>query len=65
MIKPAPYKLICPKCNYFKIVRPQSDCLNITEMMDICPKCAVPMKPSKISIANNTFKSIYRKLFGI
>ena len=62
-ILPKPFKLICPKCKYTKIIRPQSDSLNIMDAVDLCPKCAVPMKQSKISNADNILANIFSKLF--
>ena len=28
MTQPKPYKLVCPKCDYSKVVTPKSDVLN-------------------------------------
>lgn len=28
MIQPLPFKYVCPKCGYSKIVKPKSDALN-------------------------------------
>ena len=64
MIKPKPFKLICPKCKYTKIIRPQSDSFNIMDAVDICPRCAVPMKYSTTKRIPNVFTSLFGKLFG-
>ena len=43
MIKPQPYKLKCPKCNYLKVVSPKSDALSIIDLSSTCPKCGTKM----------------------
>lgn len=46
-IKPNPYKLVCPKCGYSKVVRVESDCLSpkdLIAMSPICPKCKEEME---------------------
>ena len=50
MVKPQPYKLICLKCNYLKVVKPKSDALNPMDMMSKCPKCAAMMEKKELSI---------------
>lgn len=44
MIRPIPYKLICPKCRFTKIVTPKSDSSLIIEDLASCPKCKVRME---------------------
>jgi Zn finger protein HypA/HybF involved in hydrogenase expression len=31
-IKPNPYKLVCPKCGFSKVVAPRSDALTIKDL---------------------------------
>ncbi len=39
MIQPRPFKYVCPKCGYEKIVKPKSDALDISHRLSSCPKC--------------------------
>ena len=64
MIKPNPFKLICPNCNYAKVVKPQSDNLNILDASQPCPKCDTLMNRTKMSDSNTVFQNIFSKLFG-
>jgi transcription elongation factor Elf1 len=43
-IQPKPYKLVCPKCGYTKIVAPKSDASLMIEDLSSCPKCEVRME---------------------
>ena len=47
-IQPKPYKLICKKCGYFKIVKHKSDVYDIVS--SICPKCKSKMKKVTVNI---------------
>ena len=38
-IKPKAITCVCPKCNWIKTVKPQSDCLVSGEYFNECPKC--------------------------
>ena len=53
MIQPSPYKYVCPKCGYSKVVRPKSDVLNPLDLMDKCPKCSSKMGREKLSFFDN------------
>lgn len=44
LIKPTPYKLVCPKCGYTKTVIPKSDASTMIEDLSFCPKCEVRME---------------------
>lgn len=44
MIKPEPYKLVCPKCGFSKIVKPQSDAFTSSDSLPFCSKCKTTMK---------------------
>jgi len=48
MIQPKPYKLICPKCGYSKIVQPKSDVLNSVEEFPFCLKCKTKMQKKEL-----------------
>ena len=46
-VRPKPYKLVCPKCGYSKIVAPKSDCLtgeDLLAMNPVCKKCGNKME---------------------
>lgn len=49
MIQPQPYKFVCPKCGYSKIVKPKSDALNPTDMFSICPQCEAKMEKKRLN----------------
>lgn len=64
MIAPTPYKLVCPKCGYSKVVKVKSDCLNpedLINMSPICPKCKEQMEKKDMNILDNF--NIRRKYF--
>ena len=56
MIKPKPFKFVCPKCAYSKVVKPQSDVLNIMDMMNICPKCKAIMERKELNLFDKLFR---------
>lgn len=64
MIKPKPFKLICPNCNYSKDVSPKSDNLDIMDAVQHCPKCDMLMKCTKSEETDNILTSIFSKLTG-
>ena len=43
-VQPKPYKLVCPKCGFTKIVTPKSDASTMIEDLSSCPKCEVRME---------------------
>ncbi len=53
MIQPKPFKFLCPKCSYTKIVKPKSDVLNPMDMMSICPKCDAKMERKELTSLDN------------
>ncbi len=53
MIQPKPFKYICPKCGYSKVVKPKSDVLNPMDMMSICPKCEAKMEKNVLTSLDN------------
>ena len=59
-VRPKPYKLVCPKCGFTKIVTPKSDASTMIEDLSSCPKCEVRMeiKYSESKSSTNTYSSI-------
>jgi len=53
MIQPKPFKYVCQKCGYSKVVKPKSDVLNPIEMMSICPKCEAKMEQKELTLLDN------------
>jgi hypothetical protein len=62
MIQPNPYKLVCPKCDYSKIVTPKSDVLISAIDLSICPKCNIRHEKKTITTKEN--KSWFKMNFG-
>jgi hypothetical protein len=62
MIQPNPYKLVCPKCDYSKIVTPKSDVLISAIDLSICPKCNIRLEEKTITTKEN--KSWFKMNFG-
>ncbi len=58
MIQPKPFKYICTKCNYSKIVKPKSDVLNPADFNSTCPKCSSKMEREDLDVIDN-IKSIF------
>ncbi len=67
-VKPNPYKLVCQKCGFSKVVAPKSDALSpkdLVAMSPVCSKCGNKMgtkKCYKFSLTNlfNIFKNYTR-----
>ncbi|OCL90300.1 hypothetical protein [Arcobacter porcinus] len=67
-VKPNPYKLVCQKCGFSKVVAPKSDALSpkdLVAMSPICSKCGEKMERKsvdKFSLTNlfNIFKNYTR-----
>ncbi len=61
-VKPNPYKLVCQKCGYSKIVAPKSDALSVLDlkaMHTVCSKCGGQMDKRNITKLD-TFFSIFK-----
>ncbi len=46
-VKPNPYKLVCQKCGFSKVVAPKSDALtpkDLVAMSPVCSKCGNKME---------------------
>ena len=67
-VKPNPFKLVCSKCCFSKVVAPKSDALSpkdLVAMSPICSKCGEKMERKsvgKFSLTNlfNIFKNYTR-----
>ena len=61
-VQPKPYKLVCPKCGFTKIVTPKSDVVDFNDlqaMNPICTKCKEQMKKKKLNSLDSLF-SIFK-----
>ena len=61
-IKPNPYKLVCLKCGFSKIVAPKSDALSpkdLVAMSPVCKKCGEKMERKDTNMLDNIF-SIFK-----
>ena len=65
MINPPAHKFICPKCNYSKIVSPKSDALDLSDYLQVCPKCNVEMKKVELSTLSDEVFAYVKDKFGI
>ncbi len=52
-IQPLPFKYICRKCKYKRIVKPKNDKVNFIDMVSICPKCKNSMQRQKLNLLEN------------
>ncbi|NWF65916.1 MAG: hypothetical protein HXX81_00425 [Campylobacterales bacterium] len=59
MLPSKPFKFICQKCGFSKIVIPKSDVLNIMDMITICPKCGNEVVQKELNIFDYV-KSIFK-----
>ena len=62
-IKPNPYKLVCPKCGFSKIVAPKSDALSpkdLVAMSPICSKCGDKMERRSVDGLDSLIDSFFR-----
>ncbi len=61
-IKPNPYKLVCPKCVFSKVVALKSDALSpkaLISMSPVCPKCKEQMERKDLKKLDTLF-SIFK-----
>ena len=61
-IKPNPYKLVCLKCGFSKVVAPKSDVLTMKDLKDmnpVCSKCGEEMEKEKLNPID-TILSIFK-----
>ena len=50
MFPPEPFKVVCPKCNDSKVVKPKSDVLDPRDWYIICSKCKVQMQRTELNV---------------
>ena len=63
-IKPNPYKLVCPKCGFSKVVASKSDALSpkdLVAMSPVCKKCGEKMERKSV----DKLESVIDSLFGM
>ncbi len=61
-VAPRPYKLVCPKCGFTKIVRLESDALSGKDLLQlsvVCPRCGTAMNKEAL----NRFDRFMEKWF--
>ena len=51
-IPPKPFIKSCPKCGYFKVLRPKSDTDISYLLASKCPKCNIALKKQNFSLSN-------------
>ena len=57
-IKPNPYKLVCAKCGFSKVVAPKSDALSAKDLVAmslVCSKCGEKMERKSVDKLDNLF----------
>ena len=61
-IKPNPYKLVCPKCGFSKVVAPKSDALSpkdLVAMSPVCKKCGEKMERKSVDKLDSVIDSLF------
>ncbi|MEM5557400.1 hypothetical protein AAHK07_02645 [Aliarcobacter cryaerophilus] len=61
-IKPKPYKLVCPKCGFSKVVAPKSDALSpkdLVAMSPVCSKCGEKMERKSVDGLDSLIDSLF------
>ncbi len=61
-IKPNPYKLVCPKCGFSKVVAPKSDVLSAKDfvaMSPVCSKCGEKMERKSVDKLDSVIDSLF------
>ena len=61
-VKPNPYRLVCPKCGFSKVVTLKSDVLSPKDLMamsSICSKCGEQMERKELDKLDTLF-SIFK-----
>lgn len=56
MVAPRPFKYVCPKCGYSRVVIIESDCLTIEDALNMnstCPKCKTEMEEKELGFFDN------------
>jgi DNA-directed RNA polymerase subunit RPC12/RpoP len=63
-VQPKPYKLVCPKCGYSKVVSLKSDFLSLKDLISmspVCSKCKEQMDRESV----DKLESVIDSLFGM
>ncbi|EPZ2626741.1 hypothetical protein ACXLT2_000006 [Campylobacter coli] len=61
MIRPMPFKKVCKKCGYSKVIAPKSDVMPFSGDVFTCPKCK-----ETLQIKNtNALEMVLGALFGV
>ena len=61
-VKPNPYKLVCPKCGFSKVVAPKSDALSakdLVAMSPVCSKCGEKMERKSVDKLDSVIDSLF------
>ena len=61
-IKPNPYKRVCHKCCFSKVVAPKSDVLSAKElvaMSPVCKKCGEKMERKSVDKLDSVIDSLF------
>lgn len=61
-VKPNPYKLVCSKCGFSKLVAPKSDALSSEDLMamhPICSKCGETMERRDVDKLDSVIDSLF------
>ncbi|MCG3688803.1 hypothetical protein [Aliarcobacter butzleri] len=62
-VKPNPYKLVCPKCGFSKVVAPRSDAFSakdIIAMRPVCSKCGEKMERRSVDGLDSLIDSLFK-----
>lgn len=59
MVKPAPYKVRCPKCGYSRVIKPKSDVIIEEAILSICPTCKCDMIREELSVLDKLFIKLF------
>ncbi|MBF7041912.1 hypothetical protein IY971_00560 [Campylobacter volucris] len=64
MIRPMPFKKVCKKCGYSKLITPKSDVMPFVGDIFTCPKCKEPLQrknANALEIALGTILGAFKK----
>ncbi|MFP4487596.1 MAG: hypothetical protein ACLFOC_11600 [Campylobacterales bacterium] len=55
MIPAKPFKFVCPKCGYSRVLKLDSDVINPADMIRTCPKCSTEMEKKELNAIDKIF----------
>ncbi|MBT0815257.1 hypothetical protein [Campylobacter lari] len=58
MIRPMPFKKVCKKCGYSKVIVPKSDVMSFSGEIFSCPKCKEHLQRKNANALEITFGTI-------